>query len=76
MQHNLVARGSPHPYRLCPGGPVQNNSDRPGPQNSVVPLFEGVAQPLRRIFPGNAKRRDENGLAHNWAAAGALRKIP
>jgi len=38
--------------------------------------FADLARPLRGISPGSAKRRDENALMQNWAAAGALRKIP
>src|SRR5882672_5067051 len=76
MQCKLAARGSPHPSRPCSLELAQNNSDRPGPRNSVVLRFADVARPLRGIFPGSAKRRDENALMQNWAAAGALRKIP
>src|SRR6266480_454402 len=76
MQYKLAARGPPHPSRSCCLELARNNSDRPGPRNSVALQLAGVARPLREIFPGKAKRRDENVLAHNWAAAGALRRIP
>src|SRR5882762_3015209 len=76
MQHKLAARGSPHPSRPCSLELARNNSDRLGPRNSVALQLAGVARPLREIFPGNAKRRDENVPMHNWVGAGALRKIP
>src|SRR2546430_5986401 len=56
----ISARGSPHPSRSCCLELARNNSDRPGPRNSVALQLAGVARPVREIFPGKAKRRDRS----------------
>src|SRR5216684_342043 len=74
--HKSAARESRRLFRFCFSELAQNNSARRGRRNSVPPRFSGVARLLQGIFPGSAKRRDENVPAQNWAAAAALRKIP
>src|SRR5260370_42083359 len=75
MPRKLVIRGWPRPCRFCFLELAQDNSERLDPRYSIGLQFEDAARPLRGIFAGNAKRRDENALARNQVAAGPLRKI-